>query len=337
MSQINKYKVKTIQVDEIQPYKNMYKEDLVRIGVVEGNIFHAAMVAYSDRYLKSTLDKRIETVKMIRECIGNSITRKQWQSLQDTIPGLVSKQFIKTVHTLQSTNFKAIHSIDNKELCKILLDLLFSSRVLHEVTLNRPNIEQITDLVTLSVKEMLRDTDTKRSNFFIENMVRFVNDAWIDAKNNSFEQFKQSVKNYNETVGDEVIPLISSVLNRDVYVFKDGRLKNGQGEDSFKGRKSILIDQLSDTQYSTIGKRLFSSDVEWSFEPDSTLIRKVNPYRPLIRSPMETERKVRRDLPKLSENNEIVKEDTDKNEVKETENEELEEIEEKEEIELKSN
>lgn len=305
---MNKLLNKTIQVDEIQPYRNVYKEDLVRIGVIDGNIFHSIMVAYSDRYLKSTLDKRIETVKMVRECIGNSITRKQWQTLQETSPGIIARQFLKVVQTVQSSNFDVIHSIDNKKLCKLLLELLISSRILNDITLNKPGIEQIVELISVTLKVMLRDMEPKRIDFFTENMIRFVNDMWIEARNHSYDEFKSAVKNYSEPIGEEIIPFISSVLNRDIYLFKDGKLK--QSTEEYKHRKSIIIDQITDNQFAAVGKRLYSSDIEWSFEPDSNLINKINPKEREERSPMTVRRHfdfnssrirpTRRELPKLN-------------------------------------
>lgn len=286
---MNKYINKTIQVDEIQPYRNFYKEDLVRIGVIDGSLFHAVMVGYSDRYLKSTIDKRIETVKMVRECIGNSITKKQWQSIQETSPGIISKQFLKIVHTLQSENFSIIHSIDNKKLCKILLELLISTRILNDITLNKPGIEQIAELVTMSLKVMLRDMEPKRIEYFTDSMVIFVNDIWIEARNHSYDEFKSAVKNYSEPIGEEIVPFIASVLNRDIYVFKDGKLKQNSLE--YKFRKSIIVEQVTDTHYAAIGKRLYSSDIEWSFEPDSSFINKINPVEREERSPMAVRRR----------------------------------------------
>lgn len=283
--------IRSIQVDEIQPYRNQYKEDLVRIGVIDGNIFHAVMAAYSDRYLKSTLDKRMETVKMIRKCIGDSITKKQWQILQEQNPGIISKQFINIIHTLKPNNYEIINSIDNKKLCDLLLEILYSTQILRDIALRNPSIDQMMDLVKISLNETLRGLDQRRADFFYENMVKFINDVWVYSRNNTYEDFKESIKNHKEAIGEEIIPFISSVLNRDIYLFKDGKLRHDISND-VKGRKSIILDQLSETQFSTIGKRLFSSDIEWSFEPDCSLITKLNPHR-IERSPMSIRPKER--------------------------------------------
>lgn len=291
--------IRSIQVDEIQPYRNQYKEDLVRIGVIDGNIFHAVMAAYSDRYLKSTLDKRMETVKMIRKCIGDSITKKQWQTLQEQNPGIISKQFINIIHTLKQNNYEIIHSVDNKKLCDLLLEILYSTQILRDIALRNPSIDQIMDLVKISLKETLRSVDQRRVDFFYENMIKFINDVWVYSRNNTYEDFKESIKNHKEAIGEEIIPFISSVLNRDIYLFKDGKLRHNVSND-IKGRKSIILDQLSETQFSTIGKRLFSSDIEWSFEPDCSLISKLNPRR-IERSPMSIRPKERVKQPEVVE------------------------------------
>lgn len=317
---------KTIKVDEIQPYRNIYKEELVRLGVIDNSLFHAIMVGYSDRYLKSTIDKRIETVKMIRECIGNSITKKQWQEIQENSPVITSKNFLKLIHILQQRNFDIIHSIDNKKLCKILLELLISSRILNDIALNKPGIEQISELVSVTLKVILRDMETKRIDFFTDNMIKFVNDIWIEARNNSFSDFKGGVISYSEPVGEEIIPFVSDVLNRDIYLFRDGKLK--QNSSNYKYRKSIVIEQISDNQFTAIGKRLYSSDIEWSFEPDSNFIYKINPVEREERSPMTIGRKhfefevprirsKRKDLPSINTGND----DNDNNKI-ETEDEE---------------
>lgn len=317
---MNKLSHNNIQVDEIQSYRNVYKEDLVRMGVIDSNIFHAIMVGYSDRYLKSTFDKRIETVKMIRECIGNSITKKQWNLLPEISQTVVSKQFIKIVHTLQRQNFDIIHSIDDKKLCKILFELFISSRILNDITLNKPNINQIVDLVIMSLKVMLRDIDIKRSEFFTNHMIRFVSDVWVEAQTISYDEFKNTVKNYSETLGEEIIPFISSILNRDIYIFKDGRIKTNSDADDYKLRKSIIIEQISDNQYSVIGRRLYSSEIEWCFEPEHPLIRKINPINVAERSPMTTQKHftfdanpvvkpVRKNLPSITDDNDDVVEE----------------------------
>jgi len=161
-------------------------------------------------------------------------------------------------------------------------------------------LEDIVELVQMSVNEMLQSVDSRRLAFFSKNMTKFVNDIWLESKNNSYESFKASIKNYKENVGEEAIPFISDVLNRDIYLFKDGKLKT---EFIPKFRKSILVEKLSESQFATIGKRSFSSDIEWYFEPDNSLIRKINPNQPLVRSPMTTERPQfkRKELPSLSQ------------------------------------
>jgi len=279
-----------LQVDEIQPYQNIYNDNLVRIGVINNNLFHAIMVGYSNRYLKSTLDKRIETVKIIRECAANSFTKQCSEEIQSHV--FITKEFLKII-TDPSCDFSMIHSIDDKNLCKLLSEIITSDKFLTDITLNKPNIEQLTELVQLNMKLMLKHLDNFRIEFFTTQMITFVNDIWIEAKIRSFNSMKFYLKDSPENISDEFIPFISNVLNVDIYVLRDGKLKS---TNNYKNRRSLIIDQISDNKYAAIGKRLYSSDIEWSFEYDYNIIQKINPNKHFQRSPMIIEDKIEVEL-----------------------------------------
>jgi hypothetical protein len=116
-------------------------------------------------------------------------------------------------------------------------------------------------------------------------MEMFVNDMWSQ----SLIEYKNNVRDYNGNVGDEIIPHLANVLNRDIYLMKNGQVKLSDVKD----RTSIVIEQLSDNEFVTVGRTTCSGEIEWSFEPDDVILENLTNFTQtrLVRSPMSEETK----------------------------------------------
>ena len=274
-------------VDEIQPYQNIYNDNLVKINVINNDLFHAIMIGYSNRYLKSTLDKRIEIVKSMREYMVKLLTQKECEQIRTK--NLIVKEFMELANSIvNGRDFSVINSIDNKELCNLLVEILVENQILNDINLLKPDLEQIIELTTDNIKTTFQDLDTYRCEYFTSHMTTFIADIWLEAKRVCQENITNQFKNPEELLGEEFIPFLSQTLNRDIYVLQNGKLKPDKGV--YKNRKSIIIDFVEPNQWSAIGKRLYSSDIEWSFDYDYNIIQKINPNKQIERSPMSNEK-----------------------------------------------
>lgn len=261
-----------LQVDEIRPYKNNTNEELVRIGVIDRNLLHAVMVAYSDRYLKSTIDKRIETVKAVRDCISNSITDRHWEMIDNNYK-LVLNQFIILLQ--DEIKLLSLHIMESVNLCKIIIEILTSFDIVKCIQ-NTRDFDELYDSILARTQEFLKDLETNRIDYFTKHIKIFIKALWTQAEIAALTEYKLYIKNDKEPLGLEILPFISNIFNKDICVFdKYGKMLNSDTE--LKGRQCILLFEIGEKQFETIGRRMHNSDVQWLFESDESLIEKLLP------------------------------------------------------------
>ncbi len=118
--------------------------------------------------------------------------------------------------------------------------------------------------------------EPRKKAYTIQNLQKLLGEIMEEAETGAFEEFKRTLNDSNEWVGQDLMGYISDIFKRDIY-FIDGSTRlpyQVGGNLELKKRKSIVILWIGEGHYEILGKRI-EKKVKRDFEPDNEFIQKL--------------------------------------------------------------
>lgn len=276
---------------------------LVRTGVIDdkSSFYHAFLHAYSKDYTTMDLKKRAKFAKRLEA--SNELSQSEWEKKNNGT--LAAEGFLDHLSSITTSFYKHLNdssrtagsakkavSILTKNdpeklsLYSTISDLLPLKECLSSIipdTKKRcvsSNINRCKEVFQDRALSWLKDDETFRSlseekRAYIRTHVGIMFRVLAEeCKNYVFYKFKTQ----NEvSKNDEIVKKVSNMFARDIYFLDSSRkMPFLTDKNNLKGRKSVILMDVGDNRYETVGKLLPANKVQREFDPSDPLIDKMS-------------------------------------------------------------
>ena len=261
-------------------YKN---SDLVRTGTLsDGSCFlHAILYATSAKYRNSTEDKKRTIVSEFRQTLGSSLNKDQWLLLSD---GELSK-LSYTIHFRRLLD--DLYTEEQNDVNEFILSVLKKDEIetMFESSLKYKDIyfgssKLVNGMVNIFEKRLQHIKQFESKIVALSARVKELFDNLIQSSiNNALAEYKNTLSDSSEWLGEEHIELLSIIFNYNIYFFNSetkepytfGKSKN------YPYDKNIVLLWVNDSHFEVIGK-VYDKKITRLLNNDDDLIEAIQYY-----------------------------------------------------------
>lgn len=118
----------------------------------------------------------------------------------------------------------------------------------------------------------------EKAKYIRKHAQKMIKEILEQAENDTYVEYKRSLKSVGESIDSFNIQTISDYFNRDIY-FIDGKNRmpynNSSTTENFHRRKSIIILWVNDNHYEVIGRLIKDNRIQREFDHDDPLVKKI--------------------------------------------------------------
>jgi hypothetical protein len=305
--------VKMLEPNTTYTFTSPFEDDLVRTGTLyDGScLFHSVLHAYSPKYRKMAAPERSRYVEDLRETLAKQLTKERWETfgeglvakvpVQEKIQDLL-KEFYEFLDDpedfLNKTEphfpiiqvMKQVIGEDIKvKIYKLISEIIpltiFEKKILPTSFENSKDktvgkcapfvIDEATQYCEKYLSK-ISGLESRKKAIYIQSLQKLIGEIMEVAEMDAFEEFKRSLSDPNEWVGQDLMGYISDVFKRDIYFINASTRLPYQvgGSLEYKKRKSIVILWIEGGHYEILGKRN-GKKVQRDFASDDDFIQKL--------------------------------------------------------------
>ena len=305
--------MRMLEPDSTYTFASPFEENLVRTGTESDGscLFYSVLHAYSPKYRKMSFPERTKYVEDLRENLAKQLTKERWETfggglvakvpVQERIQDLLSEfyefldnpddfiretephfQIIRVIKRVIGENIK----LEIYKLIKEMIPLTTFEKKILPKSFEDCNDKIVRECAPFVINEATQycekylDTipglEPRKKAYTIQNLQKLLGEIMEEAETGAFEEFKRTLNDSNEWVGQDLMGYISDIFKRDIY-FIDGSTRlpyQVGGNLELKKRKSIVILWIGEGHYEILGKRI-EKKVKRDFEPDNEFIQKL--------------------------------------------------------------
>ena len=236
-------------------YRN---SDLVRTGILpDGSCFlHAILYATSAKYRNSNDDRKNTIISEFRQTLGDSLTKDQWLSLSNGELSKISyaiefRRLLDDLYESDDNVTKFILNVIKKEE----IEKMFESSLKYEDIYFGAG-KLIIGITNLFEKRLQNAKDSSKVETLTKRIKSMFDTLVQNAVNNALEEYKRTLSNSSEWLGEEHIELLSIIFNYNIYFF-DGNTREPYtlGKNiKYPFEKNIVLLWVEDSHFEVIGK-----------------------------------------------------------------------------------
>jgi len=284
---------------------------LVRTGVLsEGSCFMNALLhGYSKDYIKMEKKERLHLVEKIRKSLSEKLDRKKWETVSN---GLVAKipfqdnireiltDFYRHVTKNRSCKTRGCEKVagdvlkGNEEVFQILCELVSLETLDKQVLAHAydecadEQLDKCKGIIESACEKHLSETlagladvDKRKKQVLQDKFGKLISAVLVESDHTAYKTYLKNTKDVSFDVDSYTINLLSERFNRDIY-FLDANTRMpylaGSGEDSIKGRKSLIVIWLGGVHYEIVGRLLPGNRIQRDFDRDDPLVKRIRTF-----------------------------------------------------------
>ena len=306
-------KMEMLEPNVTYTFTSPFENNLVRTGTLfDGSCyFHSVLHAYSPKYRKMLLPERQIYVEDLRKTLAKQLTKERWETfgkglvakvpVQERIQDLL-KEFYEFLDRpddfISETELhfpivrvikKVIKESIKLEIYKLIKEIIplttFERKILPK-SFQDCNDKVVRECPQFVINEAtqhcekyldtISDLEPLKKAYIIKNLQKLVREIMEEAERDAFEEFKRTLNDSNEWVGQHLMGYISDIFKRDIYFINASTRLPYQvgGNLEYKHRKSIVILWIEGGHYEILGKRT-GKRVQRDFAADDDFIKKL--------------------------------------------------------------
>jgi len=266
--------------DEAANFYTDFYRYLVKLGVIgDGSCFiHALLLATRDDYDDMPEENRQELAAEFRENLAQEITRAKFEELAEgnLASRLYQENFMRIFEGLKR-RFEAENHVYSTLLCAVNIDAI--SEALSSSDTPEESVVRIVAEINGGLNS---DRHSQKANDLITKIS-------LKARNKSYESFIQKLRDVEEYVDNDILAVIATNFDRDVYVF-DARTGNPYKgltvSDPPKELSVFVIYDPEEEHYELMGEVDYRGDYAVQFTSTHNLVVKTRQALGYVSAPI---------------------------------------------------
>ena len=313
MSKNEMNKLKIIPVDKTVVFNSPIEGDdvLVRTGVSkEGtNFFHAVLRACSSEYASMNKKERTKFVYKLKASMLSKIDKDNWETIGC---GVIAKVPFQELLNDVLRNFnKYLNDSEMREVTgratrKTIKNLISddTSIEVYQIILSIVTVDQLIGTILPSSYEktegkFIRETideilkegsdfinssselnriSVSKKEYLVKVFNTFLKVICSEVYKETYKKYIKSLDSVDSEIDSYILNFLSTRLNRNIYFISSDTRLPYMIETTSKDKKSIIVILTSKNHYETIGRLLPGNKIQREFQPDDTLLDKMNTF-----------------------------------------------------------